>query len=330
MDHDQRFKSMIREFFPQFMQLFLPKWAVQFDFASTEWLEKEVLPDPPEGERHVLDLVAKLRTAENLTTYATATADEWLAMVHVEIEAEDRTTRLKPRLPRYYHHLRDKYRLPVLPIALYLSVGMEGIGEDTVIEYFGTMEVMRFRYLYVGLKSLDALEYSRGDNWLGVALSALMKAERDQWPILGADALLRLADAPVNEYQKFLLSDCLQAYLTLDEAGQELFERITKAEPYSRIVPMNKTPYDNGMDNGLVIGIERGIERGIEQGIEQGIEVGKEKAMRSAVIALLESKYRTVPKQYLERIGTLGYDDLLTLVVIIPNSTSMESLFPAS
>ncbi len=93
---------------------------------------------------------------------------------------------------------------------------------------------------------------------------------------------------------------------------------------------MNKTPYDNGMDNGLVLGREEGIERGIEQGIEQGIEVGKEKAMRSAVIALLESKYRTVPKQYLERIGTLGYDDLLTLVVIIPNSTSMESLFPAS
>ena len=63
MDHDQRFKSMIREFFPEFMQLFLPEWAVQFDFASTECLEQEVLTDPPEGERHVLDLVAKIRTA---------------------------------------------------------------------------------------------------------------------------------------------------------------------------------------------------------------------------------------------------------------------------
>ena len=281
-----------------------------------------MLPDPPEGERHVLDLVAKLRTAENLTSRSSTAPDEWLAMVHIEIESDDRTTRLKPRLPRYYHHLRDKHRLPVLPIALYLSVGMEGIGEDTVIEYFGTMEVMRFRYLYVGLKSLDALEYSRGDNWLGVALSALMKAERDRWPMLGADALLRLADAPVNEYQRFLLSDCVQAYLPLDEAGQATFERITKAEPYSRIVPMNKTPYDNGMDNGLVLGREEGIER--------GIEVGKEKAMRSAAIALLESKYRSVPKAFLERIHELGYDDLLTLVVIIPNSTSMESLFAAS
>ena len=319
MDHDQRFKALIREFFPEFMQLFLPVWAKQFDFASAEWLEKEVLPDPPEGERHVLDLVAKLRTAENLTSRTTATADEWLAMVHVEIESEDRTTRLKPRLPRYYHHLRDKYKLPVLPIALYLSVGMNGIGEDEVIEYFGTMEVMRFRYLYIGLKSLDALEYARGDNWLGVALSALMKAERDQWPTLGADALLRLADAPVNDHQKFLLSDCLQAYLTLDEAGQELYETITKAEPYSRIQAMNKTPYDNG--------IEVGIEVGREEGREEGIVVGKEKALRDVAIALLESKYRSVPKPFQERIGSLGYDDLLRLVVRIPVAPSMESLF---
>ena len=335
MDHDQRFKAMIREFFPEFMQLFLPTWAEQFDFTSTEWLDKEILPNPPEGERHILDLVAKLRTVENLTSRTSSSPDEWLALVHVEIEAEDRTTSLKPRLPRYYHHLRDKHRLPVLPIVLHLSVGMEGIGEDTVIEYFGRLEVMRFRYLYIGLKSLDALEYSRGDNWLGVALSALMKAEPDRWPMLGIDALLRIADAPVNSHQRFLLSDCLQAYLTLDKAGQELYEEITKAEPYSRIQAMNKTPYDHGIERGIETGIERGIEKGLEkglekgreEGIEKGIAVGKAKALRDVAIALLESKYRAVPKPYLERIGALGYDDLLALVVRIPNSASMESLF---
>jgi len=122
----------------------------------------------------------------------------------------------------------------------------------------------------------------------------------------------------VNNHKRFLLSDCLQAYLTLDEAGRELYERMTKAEPYSRIEAMNKTPYDHGM------------ERGIERGIEQGREEGKENAMRNAAIALLESKYRAVPKPYLERIGTLGYDELLSLVVRIPNSTSMESLFPSA
>ena len=162
-----------------------------------------------------------------------------------------------------------------------------------------------------------------------------MKAEPEQWPMIAADALLRLVDAPVNSHKRFLLSDCLQAYLTLDTASQELYKQIIKAEPYSRIQAMNKTPYDHGIEEGIERGIEQGIEQGIERGIEQGIEEGiekgikqgKENAMRNAATALLESKYRTVPQRFLDRIGTLGYDELLALVVRIPNAASMESLF---
>jgi len=106
--------------------------------------------------------------------------------------------------------------------------------------------------------------------------------------------------------------------LTLDEAGRELYQKITKAEPYSRSQAMNKTPYDHGM------------ERGRGEGIVQGIVQGKENAMRNAATALLESKYRSVPQRFLERIDTLGYDELLALVVRIPNAASMESLFPSS
>jgi len=306
MDHDQRFKEMIREFFPQFMNLFFEVYAKEFDLTSPQWLDKEVLPNPPEGERHILDLVAKLRTTRSQSANG---AEECLALVHVEIESGDRTTVLKPRLPRYYFHLRDKHRLPVLPIVLYLRVGMEGIGTDEVIEDFGPLQVMRFQYLYVGLRSLDALQYSRGDNWLGVALSALMRANRDEWPSLGAETLLRLANAPINDHQRFLLSDCVQAYLPLDDAGIEIFERITKAEPYSKVKAMNKTPYDKG--------------------IELGVETGKESALRDVSIALLESKFRSVPSSIIERIGMLSYLELRTLTIGIHSAATIEQLFPS-
>ena len=311
MDHDQRFKEMIRLFFPEFMNLFFETYATDFDLTSPEWLDKEVLPNPPEGERHVLDLVAKLRTKRSSTA---GVSEECLALVHVEIESQDRTTELKPRLPRYFFHLHDKHRLPVLPIALYLRVGMEGIGIDEVTIDFGPLQVMKFQYLYVGLRSLDALQYARGDNWLGVALSALMHANRDDWPRIGADALLKLADAPLNDQQRFLLSDCVQAYLPLDEAGRATYERITKAEPYSRIIPMNKTPYDLGMETGE----------------EKGMEKGMEKALRDVAIALLESKYRSVPVHVIERIGKLTYAELRTLIIGIPGATSIEELFPTT
>ena len=313
MDHDQRFKEMIRLFFPQFMNLFFERYATDLDLTTPEWLDKEVLPNPPEGERHVLDLVAKLRMKRSQVT---GLLEECLALVHVEIESQDRTTELKPRLPRYFFHLHDKHRLPVLPIVLYLRVGMEGIGVDEVKIDFGPLQVMKFQYLYVGLSSLDALQYSRGDNMLGVALSGLMRANPVDWPQLGADALLKLADAPLDDQQRFLLSDCLQAYIPLDAAGRELYKRITKAEPYSRIKSMNKTPYDLGMETGETKGIEKGIEKGME------------KALRDVAIALFESKFRSVPVNIVERIDNLSYAELRTLAIAIPGAATIEDLFP--
>ena len=83
MDHDQRFKELIREFFADFLRLFFAEWARRFDLSSIEWLDKEVLPNPPEGSRHLLDLVAKLRVNESVGN------EQWLALVHIEIESPD-------------------------------------------------------------------------------------------------------------------------------------------------------------------------------------------------------------------------------------------------
>jgi hypothetical protein len=67
MDHDRRFKSLIREFFAEFLQLFFAPWVSKFDLSDVEWLDKEVLSDPPEGSRHQLGLVARLHTRERVS-----------------------------------------------------------------------------------------------------------------------------------------------------------------------------------------------------------------------------------------------------------------------
>lgn len=41
LDHDQRFKALIRLCFPEFLQLFFPEWAERFDFDSLSWLDKK-------------------------------------------------------------------------------------------------------------------------------------------------------------------------------------------------------------------------------------------------------------------------------------------------
>src|SRR4051794_24104292 len=108
MDHDQRFKTLIREFFGDFLRLFFAEWAARFDLDSVEWLDTEMLPDPPEGARHLLDLVARLRTRQPVGSAGPDESERWLALLHIEIESPDRTALLKPRLPGYYIHLRER------------------------------------------------------------------------------------------------------------------------------------------------------------------------------------------------------------------------------
>ncbi len=297
---------MLREFFADFMRLFFPEWATCFDLDHPEWLDKEVLPNPPEGDRHLLDLVARLQTTRPLASGDDPPSDEWLALVHIEVESADRTARLKPRLPRYYFHLREAHGLPVLPIVLYLRVGMDGIGIDTVEEHIGTFNVLTFRYLYVGLPALDAVQYVNGDNWLGVGFSALMNAPRQDWPRLGLTALLRIGDAPLTEQQRFLLSDCIHAFLPLDEEGRLLYERLIMAEPYTKIIPRNKTPYDKGM------------------------EMGAEKTARDIATALLESKFRAVPEGVVANLQQMNETQLRELILKIVAATSLDELFPTT
>lgn len=161
---------------------------------------------------------------------AAATPAFTLLLVHIEIESQDRAAEIKPRLPFYYHFLRDKYQLPVVPVVIYLKVGLDGIGTDTVVEKVWELEVNRFQYLYVGLPGLDAIQYVQGDSPLGVALSALMRIPTERIVWLGAEALRRLAGAPLNEQQQFLLSDCVQAYLPVNEQQKQEFDRLLQTE----------------------------------------------------------------------------------------------------
>jgi hypothetical protein len=148
--------------------LFSRVWADRIDATTVEWLDKEVFPDPPQGERRVLDLVAKVPTRQGVPGQRPGEAERWLALVHIEIESPDKATPLRPRMFRSYVHLRDKYGLPVLPIGLYLQVGLDGVGIDVYEEHFWEFRPVHFEYLYVGLPALDAIHSwrpSRCRNW---------------------------------------------------------------------------------------------------------------------------------------------------------------------
>jgi hypothetical protein len=294
MDHDQRFKTLIREFFADFLRLFFAQWAERFDLNSVEWLDKELLPDPPEGSRHVLDLLSRIRTRSVVAGQPPDDPQQWLALIHIEIESPDKSTLLKPRLPGYYIHLREQHECPVLPIVIYLKVGLDGIGIDLFVERFWELETLTFRYLYVGLPGLDGIQYVEGDNWLGVALAALMRIPQDRVVWLGEQALRRLAMAPLSEQQRFLLSECVEAYLPVTEEQKEELKRQAVGVSSKGATMANKTSYDFGVEE--------------------------------ATQTFLEGKFGVVPEAVRVRLKSYSYSDLKKLIKAIPRASSYREL----
>jgi hypothetical protein len=302
-DHDQRFKTLIQEFFAEFLELFFAKWADRLDCSKVEWLDKEVFPDPPDGSRNVLDLVGKVPSLVEIPGGAEAS---WLALVHMEIESPETTTPIRARMHRYYTFLREKYRLPVLPIVLFLKVGLSGIGIDVYEESFWELDALRFKYLYVGLPGLDAVKYVRGDNWLGVALAALMSTPNDQVAALGAEALGRIKGAPLSDQQRFLLGECVEAYLPLDAEQQRVFEKLAVSEKQYGVEVVNKTSF--------------------EKGIEKGIEKGEEKGRRAALREVLEAKFGALPETIELRLQAMSLSELKDLARALLKAQSLADL----
>src|ERR1700733_5124320 len=95
--HDQRIKVLLQEFLPDFLRLFFPRQAEGLDFDHLEWLQQEMLNDPPAGDIYLIDLVAKVRSRGQDGDPALA-----VTLVLLEVEARDAATDTRAWLYHYY------------------------------------------------------------------------------------------------------------------------------------------------------------------------------------------------------------------------------------
>jgi hypothetical protein len=308
-DHDQRLKVLLKEFFEAFFLAFFPSWAAHFDFATVDWLDKEVFLAPPQGAKRQLDLVARLRLRAGAPPPRAGVTD-LVALVHIEVESGTSSVVLRPRMFEYYVELRRDTGLAVLPIGLFLRVGLDGIGWDAYEEHFWEHRILRFDYAYIGLPALDGEAYATGTNLLGVALSALMRLPAERRAELHAEGLKRIARSSENDYRRFLLTECLEAYVELDEVQSRRLQELLATELYQEVKPIMITTYQRG--------IEHGIERGIERGIVQGEQ-------RSA-LRLLEAKFGPLAAEVKQRVEALPPAALAQLQLDLLQAPSLKEL----
>ena len=223
-------------------------------------------------------------------------------MIHIEIDARDTVVVLRPRMFDYYELLRRQYGLPVLPIALYLRVGLDGIGWDVYEEKYWDRRLLAFEYGYVGLPGLEAETYLAGEQLLGVALTALMRVPAARRAEVHAEALRRLAEARENDYRRYLLLDCLEAYATLDEAQARELEALLRTERYQGTQVMAVTTF----------------EKGVQQGLQQG--------QRTMLQEQLEARFGPLSPGAQHRLESVGPERLKALALELLKAQSLKEL----
>src|SRR5262249_30432569 len=283
-DHDQRLKVLLKEFFEQFFLCFFPAWAARFDFTAIDSLDNEPFLARPPGEKRHLDVVAGLRLRPGVPP-PRPDAAALLALVHVEVESRESVQPLRPRMFEYYVQLRRDSGLPVLPVGLFLRVGLDGIGWDAYEEPFWEHRVLRFEYAYVGLPALEARPYGTGGNLLGGGLSGLMRVPPQRRAELHAEALQRIARSGENDWRRFLLAECVEAYGDLDEAQRQELEALLNTEQYREARPLMMTTHERGK-----------------------IEGRREMALR-----LLEARFGPLPPDVKQRVEALDPEQLRPL-----------------
>ncbi len=283
MFHDQLFKTLLRRFFGDFLRIVLPEMAKRLRLDRVRFLENELFTDVPDGEQRRLDLVAQVEASSGATE---------LLLVHVEVEARARGRRMDHRMWRYAMQLRLRHRKPVIPIVLYLRGGPPDVTERVVEERFADRPLASFRYFVFGLARSEAADYLERPETLAPALASLMKHAGRSAAEHKLACLQPVARAPLDDAARFLLVNCIETYVQLDDTAREEYERLLVKEPTKEVAEMEMTWADT-------------IEA-------KGLEKGRMEGMRSVIEGLLERRFGELPPRSRRRLAAIDSADGLS------------------
>jgi hypothetical protein len=168
-----------------------------------------------------------------------------------------------------------------------------------------------------------------------------MRVPREKRVRFGAEVLRRLAvECKENDYRKFLLTECIEAYLNLDEKQRLEFAELLQVEPYKEIQPMMMTTFEKGVAKGLeeaqrmmATTFEKGVAKGLEEAqrmmattFEKGVAKGREEGQRQAIHLILERRFGPLSSMALQHLEAWPSEQLQELLEAAVEAPSLKAL----
>ncbi|MCB0063171.1 MAG: hypothetical protein KDE19_13700 [Caldilineaceae bacterium] len=221
--HDRLFKEFLYRFLPDFLWIFFPAEAERLNFSTLRFLDKELIINFSGQELRITDIVAEVATWEG---------DTETIILHVEIEGRDKAS-LPQRMSEYYTLLRIIRQRPVLPLALVLLPGTDGLAWQRYEERIFGHTVLNFYYGQVGLRDLSGPQYLLENSPVAAALTVLMQAEGQSPALIKLEALEKVAGSALSDGDKLFLFEFMNTYAPtgkMFDAREEIMQNLLDIE----------------------------------------------------------------------------------------------------
>lgn len=309
-EHDQLFKNLLESFLPDLLALVVPELARRVEPSSLQFLRGEHFLDPPEGSVLYVDLLAELRLRYTRRT-SHPRKNRGRCLVHVEIERRWSATMAR-RMWRYSQAIRRRRSQPLYSLVIYLQGGEGCVRLETWDARHPTgfpgPAPVSFRYWSFALARCQAEDYLKRSEPLAWALAALMRTERPP-ERLKLNCLQHILEAPMTPDRKYLLIDCVDAYLELNSQQERRFQAMLT----ERLDPEVLAFYQTETDWAKRLRANARTE-------------GRREGMRQMMASILEQRFGKLPAATLRRLERIDVEHLEDLGRTALTAESLEDL----
>lgn len=273
LSHDKIFKTLLKNFFRDWIELPERDIASELDPSTVEYLGGESFAELRRDGHLLPDFVARLeRRISRLPV-----------VIHVETEGRYRST-ISSRMWNYFTHLASLNRdAQVLPIVVFLRGGPPDLREYEFEGAIGSFVPTVFRYLALGLSGCLAEEWLRKPQPLVAALAAFMRSKT--WDRVEHKLqCMRRALAETDPARRYLLTKVIDTSLNLKEAERSRYEA-TLARENTMMMPDALT---------------------LEEALQESEERGRALATAEAIVLLAESRFGTVSAELREKLAKIS------------------------
>lgn len=225
--HDQLFKELINNFFEEFLEAFFPDVYGHIDFSSVQPLPDEVYTDLLEGKTRRLDIIVETKLK----------GEDTVMIIHVEPQSYYQSD-FRERMYHYFSLLYNKYRKPILPIAVF-SYDEKRYEENEFTIGFPFFHVMTFNFLMLELKKKNWREYIETDNPAAAALLSKMGYTEEERVQVRIEFLRMITRMELDPARTRLILGFFERYLKLNEQEEEeVMEKVKKMDESEEILDL--------------------------------------------------------------------------------------------